>query len=196
MAVNLPYSEVWILPLVCIVSHPLFLLSSTTGISEADSSNELTVSYTRYSLLLSTILVPKHPCWTSSGVVCWIGTLLPSDDVLLRPPYLIQACAHIRLEQSGEGGSISFSLLPYRRCHISGKGSNASTLQITHLCCVKASGAGQRARAALALPALSQTERIAAGSSIVMQKGAGEDCDLTYVFWAWVWECMSTFTAC
>lgn len=93
-------------PLDCTVSHPLFLLSSTTGISEAVSNDELALSHTstRNSLVLSAFFVTKYLCWSSSGIARWIGTLLSSDDVLLkpRPPCLIQACAHIRLERSGE----------------------------------------------------------------------------------------------
>lgn len=91
----------------CTVSHLLFLLSSTTGISEAVSNDELALSHTRIrnSLMLSAFFVTKYLCWSSSGIACWIGTLLSSDDVLLKPrsPCLIQACAHIRLERSGEG---------------------------------------------------------------------------------------------
>lgn len=93
--------------LACTVSHPPFLLSSTTGISEAASNDELAPNHTstRNSLVFPTIFVSKYLCWSRSGIEHWTGPLSSSDDVLLKPrlPYLIQVCAHVRLERSGEG---------------------------------------------------------------------------------------------
>lgn len=101
-------------PMCCVNTHPwtaqcLILFSSCLvpqaflRLSAMMSLHSATWAQGIVSCFLP-FFVTKYLCWSSSGIAHWIGTLLSSDDVLLkpRPPCLIQACAHIRLERSGE----------------------------------------------------------------------------------------------
>lgn len=192
-------------PMCCVNTHPwtavsLFLLSSTTGISEAVSNDELAVSHmsTRNSLVLSAFFVTKYLCWSSSGIARWIGTLLSSDDVLLkpRPPCLIQACAHIGLERSGEGDPFpshcshagrvtpleTAAMLQHNRWHM-GPVSRLLGVGKERGLCRHCKLFLKQKESQLAPPLSCRKEQ---GRAVVWHMYSG----------AWVCEFMSTFTAC
>lgn len=157
------------------MSPALFLLSRSTGISEAASNGELALSprSTRSSPLLPTILsqnsaaaaqgrAPRRRSVTFWGCTSKTRASSPRASMLTHQAGMLLLPA------------------PIQACHIAGKGSDASAQPMTYGWCPEALG---WRRTVLALPAPSPAGRTAAGCSTVMQEGAGKGWDLTCVFW-------------